>query len=472
MAKKTKKADQTAEIQESEGPEITENSVKETENPVTEITGITENIENPEIPVESTGITGKQEPETTMAMVFCKNCKKEVDPYSTEKGWKCPECNKYVESPEIKGRETIREVKASKERPYELMSSRNIKFSGGELAQAEMLIQSGVAKDFHELAKKAFNLIFIKEKLKKAFGGMDNTMELNKEPNPERTMKQIQEQEMMKAYIEGMKKSGQTNPIELMMMMRQMENQDKGKSSGDNGFMNQLAMMQMMQAMAKPQGDSNLQKEIADLKHQMQMQQMMNQQAQMQQGNTSSQQFMQQMETIRSERDKSIKAAEIEAQQERDRNLQLAFDNRRIELESRLKSMEKEIEKTGGGKLAVENLKQMKDQITAVKEMSHVLGEREKGAGEYISETIGNVADKLGPSLMDIARQRQEQKMMQPPMPELPPEPAEVIEQPQNPGLVTESGIPVDTGQPSDMTVSEKQMADLKSDMYIKSRKE
>lgn len=449
MVKKKKKINPIADVQEPEGIEISENLVEDTEK------SVTENIEKTE-----------EEAESTMAMVYCKNCKKEVDPYSTEKGWKCPACNKFVQSPDIKGRESLREVKASKDRPYELMSSRNIKFSGNEQAQAEMLIQAGVAKDFHDLAKKALNLLFIKEKLSKAFGGMDNTMELNKEPNPERTMKEIQQQEMMKAYIEGMRKGNQVDPMQMMMMMRQMENQDKGKSSSDNGFMNQLAMVQMMQTMMKPQGDSDLQKEIADLKHQMQMQQMMNQQAQMQQGNQSSQQFMQQMEQIRAERDKSIKEADIAAQQERDKNLQLAFDNRRIELENRLKAIEKDKKETGSGQLAIQRIKQLKEEIGAIKEMSHVLGNKEKGAGEYISETVTNVATQLQPAITKLIDQREQQRVMQQQMQQLPPEPVPVIEQPQNPGSVTESGIPVDTGQPSDMTETEQQISDQMSSMY------
>ena len=456
-----KKTNQTADLEESEGTEITENPVKETENPVTEITEMTENIKNPddslksrENSVDSTEITENSDDEIAMGMVYCKKCKKDVDPYSTEKGWRCPTCNKFVESPEMKKEgETLREVKPSKDRPYEITSSRNLRFSGNETAQAEMLIQSGVAKDFHDLAKKAFNLLFIKEKLNKAFGNQ-NTMELNqnREPNPERTMRQIQEQEMMKAYTENMKKGNQPNPMEMMMMLRQMENPDKGKSSDGNGFMNQLAMMQMMQAMTKPQGDYNLRGEIAELKHQMQMQQMMNQQAQTQQGNTSSQQFMQQMEQIRSERDKSIKAAEIEAQQERDKNLQLAFENRRVELESRLQGMEKELKDRGSGQVATQRIKQMKEEISAIKEMSHELGDTKKGAGEYISETVTNVASQLQPALTKFMEQKEQQKVMQQQMQQLPPEP---IEQIQTEPL------------PSDMTESEQQMSEQMSDMYL-----
>ena len=448
MAKKRKKTNQTADLQESEDSEFTENPVEDTENSVSETTERTENLED--------------ESETTTAMVYCKICKKEVDPYSTEKGWKCPGCNKFVQSPEIKkGGETIREVKASKERPYEIVSSRNIKFSGNELAQAEMLIQSGVAKDFHDLAKMAFNILFLKEKINKAFGNQSNTMEKEK-PNPERTMKQIQEQDLMEAYIKKMNAGDKTDPMMTMMMMRMMDNKEQGKSS--NNVMDKMLEIQMMKSIMPGQNSETLglQREIAELKHQMSTQQMLNQQQQMQQTGQSSQNFMQEMEKIRSERDKSIKQAEVDAQKERDKNLQLAFENRRAELESRLQAMEKE-KKQSGGTLPSSRIKEMKEEIAAIKEISSLIGDREKGAGEMIVEGLGNVAEKVGPAFTELLKQKREQSTIPP---QLPPQaeqlPPQALETP-NPNL--DEPLP-----PSDMTATEKQMSDQMSDMYIKKK--
>ncbi len=443
MAKKKKENDQIEDLQEPEGIEISENPTESMEKSMTETTEKKENLE---------------ETETTMAMVHCKVCKKEVDPYSTEKGWKCPGCNKFVQSPEIKvGGETIREVKASKDRPYEITSARNIKFSGSELAQAEMLIQSGVAKDFHDLAKKAFNLIFIKEKLNKAFNVGDNTMELNKEPDPQKTMKQIQEQKLMEAYIKNMDSGNKMDPMSMMMIMRQMENLDKGKSSDGNGFMDKMLEIQLMKSVMGGQDSqtSAVQKELAELKSQMQLQQMMNQQTQMQQGSNSSQNFMQQMEKIRAERDKSIKAAEISAQQERDKNLQLAFDNRKIALESRLQAMEKEMKEKSGGQFATQRIVQMKDEIKAIKEMSKELGDKEKSTGEVFGETMGNIAEKAMPVLQTLLEQKkaQQTQIPQQAMPEQ--FPPEVIEQ-----------APPNLEPSSDMTETEQQMSNQMSDMY------
>jgi len=473
--KKTQKVDKTTDLQESKNPMFTENPVESTENPVAEIMGSTENMEKteypvelPENPVESTG-NQKEEVSTTMAMVYCKNCKKEVDPYSTEKGWKCPICNKFVGSPEIKkGGETIREVKASKDRPYEITSSRNIKFSGNELAQAEMLIQSGVANNFNDLAKKAFNILFLKEKVNKAFSGGDGIMELNKNKSDDTSeiIDKSLKQQLLQAQIDNMTKGGQqgqaSDPLSTMMLMKMMDNQDKGKPSDGNGFMNQMFMMQMMQSMSKPQNDSRLQTEIAELKHQMQMNQIVSQQSQVQQGNSSSQDFMKQMEMIRAERDKGIKQAEIAAQQERDKNLELAFDNRRIELESRLQGMEKELKEKGSGQMATQRIKQMKEEIAAIKDMSKVLGEKEKSAGEYIGDTISNVASQLQPSVTKYIESRENQRAMQQQVmqqqpQQLPPEPTQIDQQP---------GMPL---PPSDMTESERQMSEQMADMYLRS---
>jgi len=382
-------------------------------------------------------------------LVHCKYCKDNVEPYPDGKNWRCPECNKYVQSPVMKkGVENLKEVKASKDHEHQIISSRNIKFNGSELAEAEMLLNAGVAKDFNDLAKKAFNVLFLKEKLNEAFGKDKNKMETNNEPNPERTMKQIQEQEMMKAYIEGMRKGNQTDPMATMMMMRMMENQGKGKDSGSNGFMDKILEMKMMQMMMGENNSetANLKNQLAELKHDMQMQQILSQQQQQQQGSQSSQEFMKQMEAIRAERDQAIKKAEVDAQKERDRNLELAFENRKSELENRLKNLENEKQKNSGT-LSTQRIKDMKDEIAAIKEMSSVLGNKEKGTGEMLLENLGPVAEKVIPALMEMGQRKQQQQFYQPQ--QLPPE--------LQPQPIQETS--------SEMTPSEQQMSD--SNRYV-----
>ncbi len=394
--------------------------------------------------------------ETAEGMVYCKSCKKDIEPYPADHNrWRCPDCNKYTQSPEMKGKniEMLKETKPSKDRPYEIHSSRNIKFSGNELAQAEMLIASGVANNFNDLAKKAFNILFLKEKVNKAFGVGTNKME-NQEPDPKRTMREIQEQEMMKAYIDGMKKNS-SDPMMNMMMMRMFENQGKGKESGDNGFMKELMQMQMMKMFSggNDQQEGALQRELADLKHQQALFQVMTQQQQTQQGNQQSQEFMAKMETIKADRDKEIKRIELEAQKQRDTNIQLVFDTKLSEIQSEMRRVSDEAKKKG----EKADLSGFKEQLNTVKELGTMLGEREKGAGEYISETITNVATQLQPAMTRYMEQKQQQQMQpqyaqEPPMAE---QPQQLPEGSQEPEL------------PSDMSASDKQMSDTMSATYI-----
>ena len=428
-----------------------------------EISGESQNGEESKELDESPEVDESQK---TQGMVKCKHCKEEIEPYfdSDMNRWKCPQCNRMVSSPFVSKSETIAETKSQKGEPYQILSSRNIKFSGNELAQAEMLIESGVANNFNDLAKKAFNILFLKEKVNKAFGIDINKMEnKEKETKSDDTSEIIDKslkQQLLQAQIDNMKKGGSqggSDALSTMMMMRMMENTGTGKDSNDNNFMDKMMQIQMMNSM-KPQADVGLQREIADLKQQMQMQQMLNQQQQQQQGQTSSQEFMQSMEAVRSERDKSIKAAEISAQQEKDKNLQLAYDNRRIELESRLKAMEKEMKEKGSGSMATQRIRDMKEEISAVKEMSVILGDKEKGTGEMVMEGIGTLAEKAGPALAEFLRTKREQPQQQLPQ-ELPQE------------LPPEQPNPESMNPSSELSPSEQQMSDTMSDMYIQKKK-
>ncbi len=427
-------------------------------------------IQTPQIPPKTLKIPSKNkeileepqvdEPEETHGLVECKHCKKDVEPHfdSSLDRWKCPSCNLMVHSPLISDSEQLKEVKPSKDRPYEILSARKINFSGNELAQAEMLIESGVASNFNDLAKKAFNLIFIKEKLNKAFGDNIN-MEKNNEPDPERTMKQLQQQDMMKAYIESMKSGNQTDPLQMMMLMRMMDNKEQGKDSKDNGMMNKILEMQMMKSLMGNQGSemATLQRELADMKHQASMYQVMTQQQQTQQGNQMSQEYMVKMETLKTDRDKEIKKIEIQAQQQRDENIQLMFDSKLQQIQT---NMEKAVEGAKGtGKKA--NLEGFKEQFQAVKEMSQMIGDKEKTAGEVLGETLGAVAEKAMPVLQTLAEQRRQQQMYTPQQ-QFPPEPVEQVLQPMSPQQQE------NPEQQSEMSPSEQDMSNTMERMYLK----
>ncbi len=406
--------------------------------------------------------TTKEDSEIVEGMVMCKSCKKDIEPYPVDHNrWRCPECNKYTRSPDMKGKEidNLKEVKPSKDRPYEILSSRNIKFSGNELAQAEMLIQSGVASNFNDLAKKAFNILFLKEKVNKAFGIDRNIMETNQEPNPERTMKQIQEQEMMKGYIESMKKGSQ-DPIMTMMMMRMMDNQNKGKDAGDNGFMKELMQMQMMKMFSG--GDNQqanaLQREIADLKQNMQVAQLMNQQQQTKQGTQMSQDYIAKMEKIKADRDTEMKKIELEAQEQRDKNMQYVFETKVGEIQKEMQRVTEDAKRKG----EKADLSSFRDQLNMVKELSVLVGDKEKGTGEMIMESLGSVAEKVAPALIQLGQQKQQQQMM----PQQIPPQAEQLPPGQNPQELPPEQ-PKPEPNPHGLTPTEQEMSNTMSDMYI-----
>ncbi len=428
--------------------------------------------------------TKTDEPEIVEGMVMCKSCKKDIEPYPVDHNrWRCPDCNKYTRSPDMKGKdsEQLKEVKPSKDRPYEIASARNIKFSGSELAQAEMLIQSGVASDFNSLAKKAFNLIFLKEKLNKAFGIDKNTMELNEQkpdeqnPDPKRTMKELQEQKMMENYIQGMKgnpsdtlkqlqeqklveayinnmnKGEQMDPIQMMMVMRMMENQGTGK---ENGFMDKMMQIQMMKSMQGGNQDSAVSREIADLKQQMSMNQLL------QQANQKNapilQEQMASLEKNRADRDVKIKEAEMSAQTYRDQALKATMDAKLQELERQI-----DVAKQSGGTLGAQRINEMKEEFKAIREMSAMLGDKEKGTGEMVMESLGNVAEKVAPALIELGKQKQQQQQV-PIAPQYQP-PQEFHPGQEQP--IPSQGTPV--SQPSDMAPSDREMADIRDEMYL-----
>jgi len=247
-----------------------------------------------------------------------------------------------------------------------------------------------------------------------------------------------------------------------MMMMRMLENQGKGKESGDNGFMKELMQMQMMKMFSG--GDNQqanaLQRELADLKHQQSMYQVMAQQQQTQQGNQMSQEFMAKMENIKAERDKEIKKIELEAQKQRDTNIQFVFDTKLSEIKSEMQKVSEDAKRKG----QTADLSGFKEQLNTVKELSTMVGERDKGVGEYISETITNVATQFQPAMTRYMEQKQQQAMQpqmmqQVPMSEQPQQPQENPSAPE----YQEQEFPMPE---SDMSPSEKKMSETLSGMY------
>ncbi len=413
-------------------------------------------------------------------MAYCKHCDKTVEPVRIGNRFRCPDCNLYVKvSDEEKTEPQVTELPQTEgdEEPSEkpergrkkepdmiqegraklLIAPKTIKYDAADLHMGEILINLGFAKDLNDLTRKNMKLAFSLMNMG-AVGKQFNTMESNQEPDPKRTMKEIQEQEMMKAYIDGMKKGDSTDPLMTMMMMRMFENQGKGKETGDNGFMKDLMQMQMLKTMGggNDQQSSALQRELADLKHQQSLYQVMAQQQQTQQGNQMSQDFMAKMENIKAERDKEMKRIEIEAQGQRDKNMQLVFNTKLKEIQTEMQKVAEEAKRKG----QKADLSSFKEQFNTVKELSAMMGDKEKGAGEYIADTVGKIGEQVGPALMEFAKQKREQQAMQPA--QMPPVPEEFQEVPQPPQGMTLPPNP-------ELTPSEQEMANTMEDMYLHS---
>lgn len=159
-------------------------------------------------------------------MVYCKVCKKEVEPVYESDRWKCPICNKFIA---MMSEEKAEEPRVLESRPVKEMGiPRTIRLNARDLQMGELIIDSGMAKDFNDLVKKSISLLSRSILVDRNFDKQVNGGELNKEPSPEETMKKIQEQEMMKAYIDSLKNK-KFDPLPIMMMMKMMKDQDEDK---------------------------------------------------------------------------------------------------------------------------------------------------------------------------------------------------------------------------------------------------
>ena len=162
-------------------------------------------------------------------MVYCKYCKEEVEAYPDEnKKWRCIKCNKYVQSPEIKGEREFLESRPQKE----MGISKTIKLSGIDLHRGELLIESGYAEDFSDLVKKSIGLSF-SFMHHKVMGEQFDVVKPIQEPDPKKIMKEIQEQEMMSAYIEHLRGGNKTDPLLMMILLKLLDTQGNDKK-GEN----------------------------------------------------------------------------------------------------------------------------------------------------------------------------------------------------------------------------------------------
>ena len=276
----------------------------------------------------------------------------------------CTNCGSFVKKykPGDEPEELKKEMKVTKEKVKKeyieeaetdkaFQLTRKLNLSGKDLATAEMLINTGVASDFNDLVKKGLDLTY--RSVKMPFNQDNPQLNENQEVKPMSTMKDIQEakmlqayadslkqpqneppkmsfkdiqeQQMVSAYINSMNKGERQDPMQMMMMMKMMENMEKGKPAETNGWMDKMMQIQMIQTLGKPNQSSDMEKQIADLKYQIQLQQAIKNQD----SKAPLQDQLLTMEKIRVSHDAKLK--EIESKYNADKTRQLE-ENMKIQI--------------------------------------------------------------------------------------------------------------------------------------------
>ncbi len=410
-------------------------------------------------------------------MPYCKKCEKDVEPVLKGNRYFCPDCNLFVKATDTEKEESqvsevpiepaeIPDSRRKKESTMEqegtqklLVSPKTVKYDAADLHMGEILINLGYAKNLNDLTRKNMKLAFSLMNMG-AVGQKINAMEnveTKQEPDPQMRMKQIQEQKLMDAYIKSMDGGGSADPLTTMLIQKMLDNQSKGKDSGENGWMDKLMQLKMMESMGGGNQNVNasLQTEIADLKHQQSMYQMTMQQQQTQSGQQASNEYMLKMERMRTDHQKQIKEIELMAQKERDERTNMAFNVKLQEIQTNMEKAVEEAKQTG--KQA--DLAGFREQFKTVKEMSALIGDKEKTTAESLGETLGSVAQTLAPAIQTLANSRREQALRNPP--QFPPEPMPEQIQPQQ--------APANPGNPgnTELTKTEQEMSSKMQGMYF-----
>lgn len=428
---------------------------------------------------------------------WCPNCKEYIEPVGKKKN-QCPECGTFAAkySPEDEPDEekkAKREKKTKKKgKEYKMSSTKPINLSGKDAATAEVLINAGFAKNFSDLVRKGVNLVYSQAHMpfqqQLNSGGnsemgnpnprkkMEELQEQNmldtyidnmrktKQGNPSQTLKDLQEQKLIENYIKNMNKegqTGQTDPFQFLMLKQMMGNNEAPK----NNFTDDLMKIQMLKSLGGSgnQETASLQKEIADLKSNMQMQQLVSQMEGKQNKPDQFKEYMTAISKINADRDAKIR--EVEAQRDQQQNETL-----KTQMDLKLKELGKAVQETRqqGGSLGSQRVAQLKEEISAIKDMATALGERKEGTGEMVMNSLGKVAENVTPALVEMGKQRQlAQQSAQIPEQQSPPNP-EIQTNPPNPGKAQSSS---EQTIKSEMTDSEKNLSQTMNDMYLKEKK-
>lgn len=248
--------------------------------------------------------------------------------------------------------------------------------------------------------------------------------------------RQIRIKTMKKALDEGEFSLGK---MMEMRMMDRMFGDNTGKSSEVQALQNQLNSLQQQMQQERLVASQQLQNERVIQK----IEQMGSQQP----GMTA-----QDVLTFTSDKDRAVKEIGLQLQMQQEK----ATGEKLAQLQQQI------IQAQQGGGLTTQRIQAFNEELKAIKSMAAEFGDKPKGAGEYISETITNIATQLQPALTKMIDQKQQQQQFPPYPQEFPLQPPQ--EFPQE--------MPQEYPHQSDLTSSEQQISDTMSDMYIKKRKQ
>ncbi len=326
-----------------------------------------------------------------------------------------------TEEPEKEHISTKPAQKENKE--YRTTTQKVVGFSGRDMNMAEILINSGFAKDFSDLTRKGMHLAAallqtgnITQK--------GNEMNTNKESlSTEETMEKLLKQDLLRAQVEGMKNKN-TSPIELMMMKEMYGESKKGGSD-----MSQLMMMQMMQNKGNNGSQSNPQieqmqqqmvklqedKRYDDLKNMILMSQNQNKE--------SPTDMMMKIEQLRGKRESDIEKLRMELETQKNQMFMRELSDIRNQ-------MNQGMEDQGFSKTMRDKVDNM-----MLKNMEFALnGGKEKSKGEMAADIISNTIEKIRePILAPIGQAMADKMVNQSEPPNQPQQPSQPIQPPQDP---------------------------------------
>jgi len=426
-------------------------------------------------------------------MAYCKFCDKEVEAVLKKNRYYCPDCNKYVKmtkeeksEPLVKQIPQPKEPEITKEEPSKSISTKKtVDYDASDLHIGQILIDMGYAKDLGDLTRKNMKLAFSLMNMG-SLGKQFNTMELNKEQTKEETFEDIdkmKEKDIVRRYkelqvrrmekeIDGGKsgqKMSEDKLIESMEKQMRIKTLKEALKGGDEDGLNMDKMFKykMMGNMFGNPGKSSesqafqaLQTQLNSLKDQLQnernlaQQKLQNETVIHKLAEFGNQKGMTAQDVLAFATDKQsvVKAAESEIQKQKEQTHKAELETLKAEQDLKLKELEKEMEKVKSGNKS--DLKGFIEKFKEVKQISAEIGDREKGTGEMVMESLGNVAEKVGPALVEFAKQKQQPVYQSPP-------PAEQLPQELPPEQ------PNPEPNPLGLTPSEQDMSNTMESIYL-----